>query len=182
MARIPRKSYDASYFHVVVQGFEKNYIFKEAYFKDLYLSLLLKTTNEYKVEILSYCIMDNHAHVLLFCEKINEMSKYMRKVNTLFALAYNSANNRVGYVFRDRFLSEPIRNEMYLYNCISYIHMNPVEANMVSNPCEYRYSSYNDFINCCGIVNDSMLIKIFGAKKDYLEMFHFIHSSARQRN
>lgn len=182
MARIPRKSYDSSYFHVVVQGFEKQYIFKKEFFKRQYLSLLLNRVGKYKVEILSYCIMDNHAHVLLFCEKIDEMSKFMREVNTQFALLYNRINNRVGYVFRDRFLSEPIRNEIYLFNCISYIHMNPVEAGMTEHPGQYNYSSYNDFINHCGIVNDNMLKKIFGSIKGYLEMFLFIHSTARRRN
>ena len=182
MARIPRKSLDSSYFHVVVQGFEKQFIFKKKFFKKQYLSLLLKGLGKYKVEILSYCIMDNHAHILLFCENIDEMSKFMKEVNTQFALLYNKINDRVGYVFRDRFLSEPIKNEKYLFNCISYIHMNPVEAGMTATPGEYKYSSYNDFINNCGIVNESMLKKIFGSSKDYLEMFQFIHGSIRGWN
>ena len=101
----------------------------------------------------------------------------MRSVNTQFALFYNKQKERVGYVFRDRFLSEPIKNEKHLYNCISYIHMNPVAANIVSRPNEYHYSSYNDFINKNGIVTDSVLIKLFGNSEKYIELFHIIHMS-----
>ena len=182
MSRIPRKSYDSSYFHVVVQGFEKQYIFKKDFYKRQYLSMLLTGLEKYKIELLSYCIMDNHAHILLFCDTISEMSNYMREVNTQFAILYNKLHNRVGYVFRDRFLSEPIRNEAYLYKCISYIHMNPVDANMVLEPGQYKYSSYNDFINNCGIVNESMLKKIFGSAKDYIDTFQCIHSTVRKWN
>ena len=72
--------------------------------------------------------MDNHVHILLLCNSIKEMSKFMQNVNTRFALYYNDVNERVGYVFRDRFLSEPIKNKEHLFSCISYIHYNPVVA------------------------------------------------------
>ena len=177
MSRIPRKSYDSLYFHVIVQGFEKNYIFKEDCFKKKYLYYLLSESKKYKVEILSYCIMENHAHILLYCDKISEMSKYMQSINTRFAMLYNKKNSRVGYVFRDRYLSEPIRNENYLLNCVSYIHMNPVNANMVDSPDKYAFSSYNNFINKSGIVNDSVLKKLFGSSRIYMPLFNMIHGT-----
>ena len=175
MARIARNSYENSYFHVIVQGYEKKYIFCNDVFKEKYLKLLLEEMENFKVEVLEYCIMDNHAHILLYCEKIEEMGKYMRSVNTQYAMFYNKENAHVGYVFRDRYLSEPIKNENYLYSCMAYVHMNPVVARMVARPEQYKFSSYNDFLNKTGVVTDSVLIKLFGSSEKYLDLFKFIH-------
>lgn len=175
MARIARKYLESSYFHVIVQGFEKQFIFNDDYFKQKYLRLLFEKLPEYKVEILEYCIMGNHAHILLFCDNNREMSLYMQKVNSLYATFYNKKLGRVGYVFRDRFLSEPIMNEKHLYDCVPYIHMNPVVAGMVRNPGDYKYSSYNDFVYKRGIATDSVLQKLFGSKDNYMELFNFMH-------
>ena len=49
--------------------------------------------------------------------------------------------------------------------------MNPVKANMVKKPQEYKYSSYNNFLKKNGIVNDKMIEKIFDNKNNYLERF-----------
>ncbi len=53
--------------------------------------------------------------------------------------------------------------------------MNPVSANMVSHPGEYRYSSYSDFVNKSGIANESVIKKLFGNNEKYIDLFEFIH-------
>ena len=75
-----------------------------------------------------HCIMDNHAHFLIYYTKLEELSELMRKVNTTYAMKYNKINKRKGFVFRDRFFTQPILNEMQLYNCLVYIHKNPINA------------------------------------------------------
>ena len=176
MPRRARKNLTGDFFHVIVQGIAKEYIFEENFLKTTYLKLLLKERKKFDLEILEYCIMGNHAHVLLYCEKNDEMSLYMKNVNTQYALFYNAYKNRVGYVFRDRFLSEPIFDKNHLYKCIPYIHMNPVIAKIVDKPWQYKYSSYNDFINKSGIVTDSVIEKLFGNQNNnYIDFFKFLH-------
>lgn len=175
MARKARENYDSSYFHVVTQGYEKKYIFNEEYLKEKYLNLLIEEMNNFEVEILEYCIMDNHAHILLYCSNVKQMSSYMKKVNSKYATFYNRKYERVGNAFRDRFLSEPIKSEKHLYSCMAYVHMNPVIAKMVARPELYKYSSYKDFLNKSGIVTDSVLVKLFGSNENYFDLFNFIH-------
>ena len=171
MNRKARSSYENGFFHVMVQGINRKYIFEKSIDKEEYLSLLLRHKEKFKIILLAYCIMDNHAHLLIYTDGINEMSKYMRIVNSMFAKEYNRAWNRVGYVFRDRFNSQYIDNKEYLLKCLRYIHMNPVKANIVVRPEEYKYSTYNDFLKNKGIVNDGVIDKIFGDKNNYLEKF-----------
>lgn len=91
--------------------------------------------------------MHNHAHLLIKTEKIQEMSNFMHKVNTNYAIYYNNNKKRVGHVFRDRFKSEQILSKEYLYNCINYIHKNPVKAGICKNEEDYPFSSIKSFNN-----------------------------------
>ena len=68
-------------------------------------------------------------------------------MNTIYAQYYNyMEGNRVGYVFRDRYKSEPILDRRQLIQCVKYIHRNPVKANMVENEQKYPYSSYHNYV------------------------------------
>ena len=152
MPRIPRKKFESKYFHIMVQGIDKDFIFNNNEYKKEYIRLIYKYKEVFNIELLAFCIMDNHAHLLVYIEDVNNMSSYMQKINTLYAMYYNKKlNNRVGHVFRNRFKSEEIANENHLINCIRYIHNNPVKANIVKTTKEYLYSSYKDYFSKSGL-------------------------------
>lgn len=155
----------------MVQGLNKEYIFNENYYKDKYINLIREYMKKYNIIVLSYCIMDNHAHLLIYTEQINQLSMFMQNINSKFALYYNKDITRVGYVFRGRYNSQYINNKEYLLNCLNYIHMNPVNANMIKKPEEYKYSTYNDYLTKTGIVNDIVLNKVFDGEENYLNTF-----------
>ena len=85
MPRIARNCLDTSFFHVMVQGINKEYIFKNNQYINRYLQLLKEKLNREKLEIIAYCIMNNHAHLLIQVGDIKELSKYMQKVNSTYA-------------------------------------------------------------------------------------------------
>ena len=145
MPRVARESNNTTYFHVLVQGINKSYIFEERMDILYYIKQMYEIKEEVGVNIVAYCIMNNHAHLLLNVENTNMLSKYMHKLNTKYAVYYNKIHNRVGYVFRDRYKSEGIYNERHLYNCIKYIYDNPVKAKICDNPWEYQYSNYKRY-------------------------------------
>lgn len=171
MPRNPRKCYNTSFFHVIVQGLNKEYIFNEENYIKQYLNLLNKYREENNIEILAYCIMSNHAHILLFTEEIEEMSKFMQKVNTQYAKYYNYVNKgRVGYVFRDRYVSEGISSEKYLIKCINYIHKNPLKANIVKRCEDYEYSSYNSYVREASLEKLEKLLEIKLSKELFINI------------
>lgn len=145
MARKSRNYMESSFFHIMVQGLNKEYIFNSNIDKKEYLRIIQNTKIQYNIEIVSYCIMDNHVHLLVGVKKNEELSKFMHKVNTLYALYYNKKYDRVGYVYRNRYKSQIIYSEKQFYTCINYIHNNPVKAGICKNPYEYEYSSFKDF-------------------------------------
>jgi len=160
---------------VIVQGISREYIFKDKPEIETYLYLIKKYCQTHNVTIIAYCIMNNHAHFLLYTEKISELSKTMQRTNVVYGRYYNKKNKRVGYVFRDRFLSEAIKTEIQLLNCIAYIHNNPIKADIVRKLNEYRYSSYNDYIKGQGIATKNTIKIVFGTERGYIEQFETIH-------
>lgn len=177
MPRFPRKSFETLFFHVIVQGINKEYIFYQEEYIKRYKKLLIDNANKYNITLIAYCIMNNHAHLLLNVNKIEDMSQYMKCTNTSYAKYYNKCENRVGFVFRNRFESEPIYEENYLLNCIAYIHNNPVKACMVKSPKDYPFSSYNDYLYLKGIATEDTVRLVFGSTQNFLDTYNLIHLS-----
>lgn len=142
MPRLPRSYIKTSFFHVITQGINKSYIFEKAEDIKYYIKIMYHLTKEQKIKIVGYCIMNNHAHMLIETEEIKELSKYMQRLNTKYGKYYNKKYNRVGYVFRDRYRAEGIYTEEYLYNCLKYIYNNPVKAGICKKAEDYPYSNY----------------------------------------
>ena len=182
MPRVSRKFLKSSYYHVIVQGINKEYIFNDKNEIYMYKYLILKKLKESKVKILAYCIMNNHTHFLMYSKEIEDLSKYMQKLNTAYSRFYNSYNNRVGYVFRDRFYSQEIISKKQLYNCLRYIHNNPVKAKICKRPENYEYSSYNEFMksNLREIIDIQGINLLFETNKKFKEQFLNIHNSLQE--
>ncbi|MCL1972928.1 MAG: transposase [Endomicrobia bacterium] len=153
MARMARKNLDGKYFHIMVQGIAQENIFLNDNAKGYYLSCLQKFKSKKPVGIFAFCVMDNHAHLLLSAENVAVIAAYMKIVNSEYARYYNNENNRIGYVFRDRFKSEVIQDEKYLLSCLAYIHNNPAKAGIVKKSEDYRFSSYTNYLTKRGIVD-----------------------------
>lgn len=171
MPRIARESLESGFFHVMVQGINKEKIFNKTEDKKKYIQLIKIFLEKQEIELIAYCVMNNHVHMIIYSEKINELTKFMERLNTTYAVYYNKKENRVGYVFRNRFESKSLYNQDYLTKCIKYVHMNPVKAGIVKKEKDYLYSSYNDYINKNGIVTKELLEKIFNSSYNYLKEF-----------
>lgn len=154
-------------FHVMVQGINKEKIFFEEREKYEYIKLMNKYKEEYELNVLAYCMMNNHAHMLIEVKNINKLTLYMHKLNTSYAIYYNKSKSRVGYVYRDRFKTQVIKDERHMYNCILYIHNNPVKAGVCKQAKEYKFSSYEKFL-CKN--NEQLLINIFVNRKEYINV------------
>ena len=180
MPRIARTSINSKYIHVITQGIKKEYIFKNDKYKQEYIKLLKDMLNEYEnTKLLAYCIIDNHSNLLIYTDKIEELSKIMSRVNTSYGIFYNKHRMRVGYVFRNRYYTQEILDKKHLFNTLAYIHKNPVKAGMIKNEIQYKFSSYKNYIHKNVNIED---IKLIFDTEDYLKQFKFIHKKFSSEN
>ena len=180
MPRIARKNSKSCFYHVIVQGINKEYIFRNDEDIKHYKQIIISKLKESNIEILAYCIMNNHTHLLIYSERSQYLSKYMQKVNISYSQYYNKKNKRVGYVFRDRYYSQDIVNERQLYTCMKYIHNNPVKAKIVNVMQDYKYSSYNEFNGNKEVITEKGIKILFGTIKEYHKEFDRIHNEKKE--
>lgn len=177
MPRKARKNSKSNYYHVIVQGLNRQFIFNKHDYIEKYKKIIKYKLGESNIRILAYCIMSNHAHFLIYSEKCEYISKFMQKIDTSYSIFYNKENERVGYVFKDRYYSQDILDKKHLYNCLKYIHNNPIKAKIVKSMSEYKYSSYNEFLGEKEIISNESLKILFGDLKNFRDQFLLIHST-----
>lgn len=185
MPRIARKNLSGNYFHVMVQGLNKEHIFSTDKNKNMYKQIILKYYKDFDIcqlNILSYCIMSNHTHFLVYCKNFILLSLFMHKINSAYSQYYNKSSSRVGYVFRDRFRVQEIKDINHLYNCLKYIHNNPVKADICHSMHEYVHSSYNEFLGEKNIINDESIRLLFGNAQNFTNVYRNIHNSFNNEN
>lgn len=69
-----------------------------------------------------------------------------------------------------------------LFNCIAYIHNNPVKASIVSNPVDYIYSSYKEYIDKKDLITHKSIELVFGKTNNYKDIFKTIHNITNIEN
>jgi len=128
------------YHHVYNRGVAKKRIFLKDKDREKFLEILEDVAKEFKFNIHSFCLMDNHYHLLIENKKEN-LSDGMRQIGSRYASYFNKAYKRVGHLWQNRFKSWYVADENYLFTLFKYIEYNPVKANMSRKIGEYRYSA-----------------------------------------
>lgn len=146
MARQARQISPTGYYHVMMRGNNRETIFIKKSQKLYFIDSLRALSIEEAIRIVAYALMDNHVHIAVKGE-IGNISSAIKKLNIKYAIKYNKDTKRIGHVFQDRYRSEIIVDDKYLLQVVRYIHNNPVKANIVGSPEEYRWSSYNEYKN-----------------------------------
>jgi len=149
-----------------------------------FVTLLTKRKKEKRktlVEILAFCLMPNHIHLLLRQVQEGGISKFMQKLGS-YGLYYNKKYEKKGHLFGGKFQAVHIKNEEQLKTAFVYIHTNPValiypqwkekgikNINRAIKYIEsYRWSSYPDYLgkeNFPSLTNREFLLKIMGGVK-----------------
>ena len=145
MARALRIEYPGAFYHVTSRGNEQKEIFKSNKDREQFLHYIETAKERYGAVMHSYCLMNNHYHLLLETPKGN-LSQIMRHINGAYTTYFNVKRKRFGHLFQGRYKSILVDADEYAKELSRYIHLNPVRAGIVSRPEEYEWSSYRDYI------------------------------------
>lgn len=94
-----------------------------------------------KYEVVSWCIMPNHVHVLITLLKAVSLSEILHSWRSFSSNEINKLFNRQGRLWMPEYYDRYIRDEEHFNNVVNYIHNNPVKAGLVDDPTHYRWSS-----------------------------------------
>ncbi len=141
MARKPRIHYPGAIYHVMLRGNAKQAIFHKDEEYRYFENILAQGLEQNSVRLHAYCWMKNHVHMALQI-KDKPLSKLMQNIAQRYTHWFNKRYDRVGHLFQGRYKAILVDEDAYLLELIRYIHLNPVRANIVTDPIDYLLSSH----------------------------------------
>lgn len=168
-----------SFYHVYARGINRQRIFREPADFEKFLKLFarylsleeahnkigLSFPNFYnKLDLLAFCLMPNHFHLLVYQYQQKAMTEFMRSVLTSYSMYFNKKYKRSGPLFESRYKASLISDDAYLEHISRYIHMNPRHWR------EYEYSSLPYYLQQVSDVwlRPGRITKLFSGPHEYI--------------
>jgi len=128
--------------HIMQRGNNKQICFACDEDVAAYANWLCEGALKFGVHIHAWVFMTNHVHLLMTPVQERAISNCMQYLGRFYVRYFNYRYKRTGTLFEDRFKSHLVQTSRYFLGCSRYIELNPVRACMVSDPAEYKWSSY----------------------------------------
>lgn len=141
MARPLRLAVADGVYHVTARGNARAAIFRDDHDRRALLALLAHVARRCGWRCLSYCLMDNHFHLLLRTPDPN-LPRGMQQLKGGYALAFNRRHERVGHLFAGRYGAQLVQQDAHLLETFRYIALNPVRAGLCRDPIDWSWSAH----------------------------------------
>jgi len=136
------------------------------------------------VEILAFCLMPNHYHLLLRQKNNNGIAKFMQKLGTGYTMSFNKKYKRKGVLFQGTYKAVLVSKSNHFLNLPYYIHLNPLDIKFpewrerklkdynktIEYLNNYKWSSHMDYLgikNFSSVTDRKLLLDIFGGEEKY---------------
>ncbi len=155
--------YENTYYHLYNRTNNEESLFRS---DENYLYFLKKYRHylDDYLETVGYCLMPTHFHFLVKMKEVNQPSEGLepsegyasnsliisRKIGTLlnsYSQAFNKMWNRHGNLFNQKTKAKTVPSDKYLITLLTYIHQNPIRSGLVEKAEDWKYSSYQDYID-----------------------------------
>ena len=141
VARKPREESPGAVVHVYARGVRKHAIYVDDADRRSYLRLLGEVVVRQSWQCLAYCLMRNHVHLLVETPEPN-LASGMHRLHGLHAQAFNRRHGCSGHVFQGRYNAVAVRTDAQLLAVAKYIALNPVEAGLCDEACQWPWGSH----------------------------------------
>ena len=154
MPRQPRVEFPGALYHVTIRGNGRQMIFGDDHDRERFLRRLAESVDSYGVRLYLFCLMTNHAHLLLETPSAN-LGRFMQSLETGYTVFYNLRHGTVGHLFQGRYKAKLVEGNDYLLKLSRYVHLNPVQVGplkelplklRIAHLRSYRWSSYRSYI------------------------------------
>lgn len=130
----------------------------------------------FRIEILAYCLMPNHFHLLIKQKLDNGLIRFMSNILNSYTRYFNTLEERKGPIFLPQFRSRAITSREQLIHISRYMHLNPYTSGIVDTIDDienYVYSSFKDYVNDLddSLVNTDIILSEFNGSKEKYQKF-----------
>lgn len=170
IARAPRIEIEDGVYHVVARGNERRAIYRHTDDRQCFLDILGLVADRYGWQILAYCLMTNHYHLLVQTPNAN-LARGMQHLNSVYAQSFNRRHGRDGHLFQGRYGSILVQADEHVVSAVRYILRNPLRAGLCERVDEWPWSSHQATMGTRA--------PGFLAADSLLSYFHELRSTAR---
>ena len=141
-------------YHVINRGVGKQQLFFSDEDYLAFVKIIGRTLEKRPMRLLSYCLMPNHWHFVLYPENDGDLGRFMQLLTVTHVTRWQKNFNKVGFghVYQGRFKSFPVETDESFYQVVRYTERNALRANLVSSAQQWPWSS--------------LWIRQFGTSKD----------------
>ena len=171
MARIARVIAPGLPHHVTQRGNRRQATFFCDEDFQIYIDLMAHWCAKYHVDIWAWCLMPNHVHLIAVPTDDAGLARAIGEAHRRYTRHVNFRHDWRGHLWQERFASFPM-DEAHLLAAARYIEMNPVAANLVSDPGQYPWSSAKAHLNDQddGLVNRAPLLDLVSDWQSFLKL------------
>jgi len=141
MPRVARALADEQVYHIINRGNRRSNVFNDRYDFLKMLELFKIASDKYEIDIYSYCLMNNHYHLVLYAKHGALLSACMQWLGTSYVRYYNKKYKVSGHLWQGRYKSFIVQKEEYLLTLMKYVETNPLRAKIEKDAFLYPYSS-----------------------------------------
>jgi len=153
MPRLARNVFSGIPHHVTQRGNRREDVFFSDEDRQIYLTWLKEYSQKHSLEVLAYCLMTNHVHLVVVPKTEKSLQEVLKPLHMRYAQRINRKKGWKGHLWQGRFFSSPL-DEAYLWAAIRYVERNPVRAKILKKAEKYPWSSAAAH---CGIKTDEVL-------------------------
>jgi REP element-mobilizing transposase RayT len=132
-------------YHVVLRGNHQQAIFHGEADYHAFEDILSRALRRYDTRVHAYCWMTNHVHLATQVGDVR-LGRLMQAVASSYARRKQQQVPTTGHLFERRYRAILVDNDAYWLTLVRYIHRNPVEAGIVTDPADYRWSSHHGYL------------------------------------
>ena len=107
----------------------------------------LRESNRHHVQIIAYCIMPTHFHLVAKQLKDKGITKFVGNILNSYSRYFNLKRKRKGPLWVGPFKNVRVQTDEQLLHLTRYVHLNPVTAAVVNRPEEWNASSYGEYVS-----------------------------------
>ena len=149
MARRNRIRFPGATYHVMSRGNRKSFMFVDDVDRRRFLKILAMALERYGAICYAYCLMGNHVHLVIHTPRAQHLSSDAIPLTVEYAKYCNWRHNWTGHLYEGRFKGLVIDDTIYLGNAIAYVARNPIEAQLVTDAADWKWSSYRASMGRC---------------------------------
>lgn len=130
-------------FHVMNRSAKQLTLFDRPFEYEMFLRVLAEADSACPIRLLEYCVMPNHWHLLVWPERDDQLSRYMRWITGVHGQRWRQARGQPGKgaVYQGRYRWVAVQDGHHYDVARGYIQQNPVRAHLVERPDDWPWSS-----------------------------------------